>query len=150
MIADLPSTKLKYRTDTPEPPESQGNRDHSSSWSSKKRLSPSASQETLRPPRPNHNFLLDDDPEDPDAMSWQPTSGTHSPRSGTESPYATEGQEPGPGMRRTESGMFMPYDENEAEAAMNSSIFRQALGVANTLKDIGYVVWNAGWNKKTP
>ena len=150
-IADLPSTTLKYRTDTPEPVDPQATRDHSASWSSSKRLSPSPSQETLRPPRPSHNFLLDDDPEDPDVMSWQPTSpGTRSPRSGIESPYSYEYQQPGPGMRRTESGMFMPYDENEAEAALNSNIFRQALGVANTIKDIGYVVWNAGWNKKAP
>ena len=147
-IADLPSTTLKFRTDTPEPPGAScsQDRDHSASWSAGKRLSPSPSQETLRPSRPQQNFLIDDnDLEDPDTNSWQ--MGSANTPVGTPYPYE---EEPGPGMRRTASGMFMPYDEHEAEANVNINIFKQAISVANTIKDITYVVWNAGWNKKGP
>ena len=144
-IAALPSTTLKYRTDTPEPGSSQYGPAQHLSWLRGRKLSPSPSQETLRPPRPSHNFLIDDTDEDPEITGW--ASSSPSEFSGHESAFSY--QDAGPGMRRTESGMFMPYDENEAEAALNNSIFRKAINVASTVKDIGYVVWNVGWNKKT-
>ena len=50
-------------------------------------------------------------------------------------------------MRRTASGMFMPYDETDDEAAMNSSLFGSALKVAYTAKDIAHVIWIVGWTK---
>lgn len=138
-IAPLPSTTLKYRGDTPEPDKAQQLRPNSGLWSSGKILSPSPSQETLRPTRPSHNFLIDD--EDEADMQWPPSGS-----SGTMSPYAAE-DEPGPGMRRTESGMFMPYDENEEEAIVNRTLFGQALSAVYTVKDIAHVVWNVGWGK---
>jgi hypothetical protein len=138
-IAPLPSTTLKYRGDTPEPDKAQELRPNSGLWSSGKILSPSPSQETLRPTRPSHNFLIDD--EDEADMQWPPSGS-----SGIVSPYAAE-DEPGPGMRRTESGMFMPYDENEEEAIVSRTLFGQALSAVYTVKDIAHVVWNVGWGK---
>lgn len=129
-IVPLPSTTLKYRTDTPEPPEIQT---QSGLWSGGRKLSPSPSQETLRPPRPSHNFLLDDDPEVSDEP-WK-------------APSQDASYEPGPGLRRTESGMFMPYDEDDGPP--RNSIFGQALNAVNTFKDIAHVVWNVGWYKST-
>lgn len=134
-IIPLPSTTLKYRTDTPEPQPKQS----ASFWSHGNKLSPSPSQETLRPTRPSHNFLIDDDAEISDEP-WQSQGLGYSP-------YDDE-DDPPPNMRRTESGMFMPYDENEEEAAMNNSLFGQAVYAVNTFKDIAHVVWNVGWNRK--
>ncbi|KAK4997941.1 protein phosphatase regulator, partial [Elasticomyces elasticus] len=62
MIEKVPSTTLKYRTDSPDVPE-QASTPFTRSWSSKK-LSPSPSQETLRPSHPSSNFLLGDDEDD--------------------------------------------------------------------------------------
>ena len=138
-IAPLPSTTLKYRPDTPEPDKAQQFRPNSSLWNTGKILSPSPSQETLRPSRPSHNFLIDD--EDDADMQWQPSTS-----SSMTSPYDAE-YEPGPGMRRTESGMFMPYDENEEETLVNRTLFGQALNAVYTVKDIAHVVWNVGWGK---
>lgn len=131
-IVPLPSTTLKYRTDTPEPvaPPQQ------SLWSRGRQLASSSSQETLRPQRSSHNFMLDDDPE----LSDQPWQAPE---------YESEYYEPGPGMRRTESGMFMPYDENDEQAMVRNGIFGQALNAVNTFKDIAHVVWNVGWYKST-
>lgn len=131
-IVPLPSTTLKYRGDTPEPEvqPQQG------MWSRGRKLWPSPSQETLRPSRPSHNFLIDDDPEVSDEP-WQPPSS-----------YEAEYEPaPGSGLRRTESGMFMPYDEDEGPP--RNSIFGQALNAVNTFKDIAHVVWNVGWYKST-
>lgn len=140
-IAPLPSTTLKYRKDTPEPPEIQGN---PGLWTPTNRgLSHSSSQETLKPTKPSHNFLLDDDPE----LNDDPWPGQIQ-NSCDYSPYAQEDQDgPGPLMRRTASGMFMPYDENEEEAAMNNTLFGQAMYAVNTFRDIAHVVWNVGWNR---
>jgi hypothetical protein len=142
-IVPLPSTTLKYRTDTPEPQELPNGL--AGLWPNGRKLSPSPSQETLRPPRPHQNFLIDDDPEVMDGP-WQP----HSSLEGHRSPYEDDEDEDGPHphMRRTESGMFMPYDENEEEAVMNSTLFGQAVYAVNTFKDIAHVIWNVGWNRK--
>lgn len=137
-IAPLPSTTLKYRKDTPEPPEIP----HGAQlWMPRRSLQHSASQETLKPSKPSHNFLLDDDPELTDGPWSSPT------QTDGYSPYAQEGQEEPCGMRRTPSGMFMPYDENEEEAVMNSTLFGQAVHAVNTFRDIAHVVWNVGWNR---
>ncbi|CAG9995976.1 unnamed protein product [Clonostachys byssicola] len=57
-IAKLPSTTLKYREDTPEPKEAATKYLHSPP------LSPSSSQETLRPAKSSVKFLLDDDDDE--------------------------------------------------------------------------------------
>ncbi|RMZ85184.1 hypothetical protein DV738_g230, partial [Chaetothyriales sp. CBS 135597] len=112
-------------------------------WSQVKMISPSPSQETLRPTRPSHNFLLDDDPEIDDEP-WHPRSYTDNSQPSWQQEY-----EPGPNMRRTESGMFMPYDEEaEDEAAMNDHLFGRAMYAVNTIRDIAHVVWNVGWHRE--
>ncbi|OAL35256.1 hypothetical protein AYO20_05510 [Fonsecaea nubica] len=142
-IVPLPSTTLKYRTDTPEPHEIPN--PPNGFWPTARKLSPSPSQETLRPPRPHQNFLIDDDPEVVDEP-WQPQSSFGDDRS----PYDEEddGNDNHPTMRRTESGMFMPYDENDDEVAMNNTLFGQAMYAVNTFRDIAHVVWNVGWNRR--
>ncbi|RVX69197.1 hypothetical protein B0A52_07173 [Exophiala mesophila] len=141
-IVPLPSTTLKYRTDTPEPPNAPTGQ--MGLWPSGRKLSPSPSQETLRPPRPNQNFLIDDDPEVVDEPWGMQT--TLSPTLTYDDDYNLG--EPGPQMRRTESGMFMPYDEDDEEAAMNNTLFGQAVYAVNTFRDIAHVVWNVGWNRR--
>jgi hypothetical protein len=137
-IVPLPSTTLKYRVDTPEPPEIP-----KGFWPNGRKLSPSPSQETLRPVNPRQNFLIDDDPELQDGP-WAQQSSLR----GQRSPYddGDEGDDQPP-MRRTDSGMLMPYEDDD-EAAMNNTLFGQAMYAVNTFKDIAHVVWNVGWNRK--
>ncbi len=51
------------------------------------------------------------------------------------------------GMRRTESGMFMPYEEDEPAAAGNGGIVGRVIDTVNTARDIAHVIWNVGWRK---
>jgi hypothetical protein len=152
-IAPLPSTTLKYRSDTPEPPEAQQQYAIHSPWNTGRKLSPSPSQETLRPTRPNANFLIDDDDEEYPDLQWQPSSSTYrnSPQEASSSYQQEEstgdGYDPGPGMRRTPSGMFMPYDEDEDEAALEKTLFGRVVDTVNTAKDIAHVIWNVGWRR---
>jgi len=76
---------------------------------------------------------------------WQPQSRLGDERS----PYddEDEGSDSHPHLRRTESGMFMPYDDNEEEVAMNNTLVGQAMYAVNTFKDIAHVIWNVGWNR---
>jgi hypothetical protein len=132
-IIPLPSTTLKYRTDTPEPVQPP----QTGLWARGRKLSPSPSQETLRPSRPSQNYILEDDHELSD-QPWQAPLD-----------YESEYYEPGPGMRRTESGMFMPYDDMDEEEPPKNSLIGQALNAVNTFKDIAHVVWNVGWYKSS-
>jgi hypothetical protein len=153
-IAMLPSTTLKYRADTPEPPETAMK--HSNGFWNGSKLSPSPSQETLRPSKPSSRMLLGDEDDDED-MDWQPpttfanrkdsvsviqdrfnnlhTSGSSSSLTGEPS-----------GMRRTPSGMFMPYEEDEDDA-VSEGLFGKVVDTVNTAKDIAHVIWNVGWRR---
>ena len=153
-IAPLPSTTLKYRSDTPEPPEAQQHHTSNYFWPTGKKLSPSPSQETLRPSRPNANFLIDDDDEEYPDLQWQPSASTYnkSPLKEASLAYQSEahagdGYDPGPGMRRTPSGMFMPYDEDEDDAALEKTLFGRVVDTVNTARDIAHVIWNVGWRR---
>ena len=150
-IALLPSTTLKYRGDTPEPNEKQQVTAKNTFWPLSKKLPPSPSQETLRPSNPHANFLIDDDEEDPD-VPWQPSTGSCDGQPRQTSYYhsssnSDDDYDPGPGMRRTESGMFMPYDEDEDEAAMSVGLFGKVVDTVNTARDIAHVIWNVGWRR---
>ncbi|KAI9773512.1 MAG: hypothetical protein M1835_006144 [Candelina submexicana] len=149
-IAMLPSTTLKYRGDTPDPIEK--NSKFTDSWRPGV-LSPSPSQETLRPSKPSNNFLLDDDDGDAD-MSWEP-SGTFAKRTGRyygsqerfrNLAEARNGNDGGNGLRRTPSGMFMPYEEDEDDVVA-AGLFGKVVDTVNTAKDIAHVIWNVGWRK---
>lgn len=155
-IAMLPATTLKYRTDSPDVTQSAS---HSlPNYWGKSRLSPSASQETLRPTNPSTNFLLagEEESSSDDDISWEP-SGAFSNRIDSleqlDRQYqraeprdiAREYSDPsGANLRRTESGMFMPF-EDEDEAAVNNGLFGRVLDGVNTARDIAHVIWNVGW-----
>ena len=152
-IAPLPSTTLKYRSDTPEPPEAQQQHKTNLFWGTGKKLSPSPSQETLRPAKPNANFLIDDDDEEYPDLQWQPSSSFYKNRpqedyvSYQSDDNTEDGYDPGPGMRRTPSGMFMPYDDDEDEAALEKTLFGRVVDTVNTARDIAHVIWNVGWRR---
>jgi hypothetical protein len=151
-IAPLPSTTLKYRSDTPEPSEAQLQQVAEYFWPTEKKLSPSPSQETLRPPQPNVNFLINDDDEEYPNLQWQPPSSTYkNPPQGDPLPYQPEpnsgdGYDPGPGMRRTPSGMFMPYDR-DGGTTLEKTRFGRVMDIVNTVRDIAFVIWNVGWRR---
>ena len=152
-IAMLPSTTLKYRGDTPEPPDEKSKKT-GSFWSvASSKPSPSPSQETLKPSQPSSNFLLDEEDDDAD-MSWQPTSPNNrrdtvfSHQNHMSSPTSEDFDEElrNNGMRRTPSGMFMPYEEDEDDVVA-AGLFGKVVDTVNTAKDIAHVIWNVGWRR---
>ena len=154
-IAMLPSTTLNYRGDTPERGDPRP-KDNGKPWTGGSKLSPSPSQQTIRPSSPSHNFLLDDEDEDAD-MNWQPATGKRDsiyPRGGLhmgrdENDDIDDDDDDDnaehSGMRRTPSGMFMPYED--AENPGNGGIFGKVVDTVNTAKDIAHVIWNVGWHR---
>lgn len=145
-IAMLPSTTLKYRGDTPEPVDQQEKqKDGISNGKSGIRRCPS--QETIKPSNSSSNFLLDDADDELDT-AWQPSRGRRDSiflhRSQLNGTYDDEADdEQRDGLRRTPSGMFMPYDdENDATA---TGFFGKVIDGVNTAKDIAHVIWNVGW-----
>ncbi|ORY09465.1 hypothetical protein BCR34DRAFT_487197 [Clohesyomyces aquaticus] len=150
-IAKLPSTTLKYRTDSPDVTEQQPT--HSLGFYRSSRLSPSPSQETLRPSNPSTNFLLPEDDEDEDDDPWEPAGAYEVKRASTPTPsdftstrsnmLSAESSESG-GLRRTSSGMFMPYDEVDDDP-VPPGIIGRVVDTVNTARDIAHVIWNVGW-----
>ncbi|KAF7927833.1 hypothetical protein BELL_0582g00010 [Botrytis elliptica] len=150
-IAMLPSTTLKYRADTPEPQETAMK--HSGSFHRGK-LSPSPSQDTLKPSKPSTRMLLGDD-EDDDDIDWQPPNAFAHRKDSVSiaqdrfhslSTSDSVGNEEPSGMRRTPSGMFMPYEEDEDDA-VSEGLFGKVVDTVNTAKDIAHVIWNVGWRR---
>jgi hypothetical protein len=155
-IAMLPSTTLKYREDTPEPQETAMK--HSSGFWNSGRLSPSPSQETLRPSKPSTRILLSDEDDDDEIdVDWQPPSAFANRKdsvsvtqdrmgslqtSGSSSSLNAEPL----GMRRTPSGMFMPLEEDEDDV-VSEGLFGKVVDTVNTAKDIAHVIWNVGWRR---
>ncbi|KAL8840001.1 MAG: hypothetical protein Q9170_001543 [Blastenia crenularia] len=145
-IAMLPSTTLKYRGDTPEPDkqkEKQGDGMRNSGF----KIPQSPSQETIKPSISSTNFLLDDEDEDVD-VSWQASSGRRDSlflrRSFTDGSNSDdESVEVRNGLRRTASGMFMPYDDDDGHAT--TGLLGKVIDTVNTAKDIAHVIWNVGW-----
>lgn len=152
IIETLPSTTLKYRKESPDVTEEAQHHTFGRTWGGS-RLSPSPSQETLRPSHPSSNFLIADDDDDDEVSSdssWSfgpsnpksslgasvnKPSGNGKARANTAMPtYEMEG------MRRTESGMFMPYDEDEDDAVA-AGLFGRVSETYNTAKDIAHVIW---------
>lgn len=156
-IKPLPPTTLKYREDTPEPGSSK-TPTFANPWSnpSSSRLSPSPSQETLRPSRSTTNFLLPEDDDDADeVLDWQPrwndmdytnpVDPQHAESSSRTGESGVEGE--GRGLRLTSSGMFMPYDGESEEAAIEAGLFGKVVDTVNTARDIAHVIWNVGWRR---
>lgn len=149
-IAMLPSTTLKYMEDSPD---SDTAVKHSNGFWNGSRLSPSPSQETLRPSKPSSRLLNGDDDEDDADVDWQPSSvfirkddltAAQGRLQNLRAPGSQLDGEPS-GMRRTPSGMFMP--EEEEEAAVSEGLFGKVVDTVNTAKDIAHVIWNVGWRR---
>ncbi|KAL8730661.1 MAG: hypothetical protein Q9166_003974 [cf. Caloplaca sp. 2 TL-2023] len=145
-IAMLPATTLKYRGDTPDPTKQQ-EKQQDGLWSKSSKIPQSPSQETIKPSSPSSNFLLDDEDEELD-MHWQPSAGRrdsiflhHSHLSASEIDEDTPEQRNG--LRRTPSGMFMPYDDDDG--AISTGFLGKVIDTVNTAKDIAHVIWNVGW-----
>lgn len=208
-IAMLPSTTLKYREDTPDP---LGSGSTGSAMKHSYRspiLSPSSSQETLRPSKVSGKLFFgaededdddddegvdsvqqpadDDDDDDSDndsdddgiGMSMSTprrrTAGLVSSASASglgnsidnvlqaQSIFADNSSSSGgggglkrttstsslsaepAGMRRTASGMFMPYVEGEPAGGGNGGLVGRVIDTVNTARDIVHVIWNVGW-----
>lgn len=146
-IAKLPSTTLKYREDTPEPKETAMKHSRSPL------MSPSSSQETLRPSKHSGKFFFgeEDDDEGLDDALLSPRSGWASPPADASngglqrSVSSTSLCDDPAGMRRTASGMLMPYEEGDP--ANGEGIFGRVIDTVNTARDIAHVIWNVGWRK---
>lgn len=160
IIETLPSTTLKYRTDSPDVTEEAQHHTFGRTWGGS-RLSPSPSQETLRPSHPSSNFLIADDDDDEEVSSdssWSfgPSNPKSSLGASVNKPgrrdYSSNGKARASGstsyqsayemegMRRTESGMFMPYDEDEDDVVA-AGLFGRVSETYNTAKDIAHVIW---------
>ena len=147
-IAMLPSTTLNYRGDTPEPVEPKA-RQQGYLWNLGSKLTGSPSQETLKRTVPSANFLLDED-DDAD-MTWQPSASGGRRDSiflmrGPKEEEDDDEQRQRNGLRRTPSGMFMPYEEDEDDLNP-SGLFGKVIDTVNTAKDIAHVIWNVGWRR---
>jgi hypothetical protein len=160
IIAKLPSTTLKDRADAPRAPDSPSHSLLSSAPWNPGKLSPSPSVETLRPSAPSRKFVVEDEAEDDDDEFdplWNP-----------EDPYAqmvsdklhdadvadghgaeSDEKQVG-GLRRTPSGMLMPYEgggeDGDDEAAFGGIVGR-VLDTVNTARDIAHVIWNVGFRR---
>lgn len=139
MVAKLPSTTLKYRTDSPDV--TAQSQSHSLFWKAS-RLSPSPSSETLKPSSPSRNFLLAEADDEEDDDYFNPSGAKRLSTLTASDPYAD--REEAGGLRRTASGMFMPFEENEEEPPPPGFIGK-IVDTVNTARDIAHVVWNAGW-----
>jgi hypothetical protein len=133
-IAKLPSTTLKYKVE-----ETTGESEEHHSlglWrTSSNGLSPSPSQETLRPSNPSTNFLLPDDDDEDEPFTFGVRRSSSS---------LGESSDAG-GLRRTASGMFMPFEEDEDENPQPPGIIGKVVDTVNTARDIAHVIWNVGW-----
>jgi hypothetical protein len=153
-ILKLPATTLKPLVDSPDVADRSPS--HSLGYWRTNHLSPSPSQETLRPSNPSSNFLLPED-DDEDEDPWEPSAAF-----GVKRPATPTQQNPNPdsstlklpavdgessdsgGLRRTESGMFMPFEDEDEDPAPSGLIGR-VVDTVNTARDIIHVVWNVGW-----
>ncbi|KAI9691297.1 MAG: hypothetical protein M1820_009795 [Bogoriella megaspora] len=152
-IEKLPATKLKFKPDSPDilgRPQSS----NPMFFGKKGHLSPSPSQETLRPSHPSSNFLLPPDEDEEEGVGWQPSGAfgdlrrdSLSPQHENVPPLTEEHTNENPtGLRRTPSGMFMPYEEDEDDIVANG-LFGRVVDTVNTARDIAHVIWNVGWRR---
>ncbi|QPH00364.1 hypothetical protein C2857_003831 [Epichloe festucae Fl1] len=150
IIAKLPSTTLKYRKDTPESQETAMK--HSTGVYRSPIISPSSSQETLRPTKHSSRFFFGEEDDDglgdgslTSSTGWRSPSASQSGGGLHRSPSGGSLTDEPVGMRRTPSGMFMPCEEGEAAAG--DGIFGRVIDTVNTARDIAHVIWNVGWRK---
>ncbi|KAI2468038.1 hypothetical protein F4781DRAFT_432734 [Annulohypoxylon bovei var. microspora] len=149
-IAMLPSTTLKYREDSPNPETAMK---HSTVNLRSPLLSPSPSQETLRPSKTSGPFYVGEDDGNeldeetnstPMSSPIEATSPFKQFNSQRSTPSSNLTSEPA-GMRRTASGMFMPFEDGDAQP--NDGIIGRVIDTVNTARDIAHVIWNVGWRR---
>ncbi|KAH0556856.1 hypothetical protein GP486_005355 [Trichoglossum hirsutum] len=149
-IAMLPSTTLKYREDTPEPPQSDPV-GMGCFWNPGADISPSPSQETLRPSETSNTYIFDEEDDEVD-MAWEPSGAFTDRTDGINLGHQQENTRPSDGiegtmnLRRTPSGMFMPCEEDEEDSNVGG-FFGRVVDTVNTAKDIAHVIWNVGWRR---
>lgn len=155
-IEKLPSTTLKNKTDLLEPLPPTPSLSRSSSAS---KLPQSASQETIKPQTSSKNYILPRDDEESEELDSDDTESlrlgafanrrdsvaVHRSRT-SGSPSSTPPEGESPGMHRSSSGMFMPYEEDEDDVVA-AGLFGKVSDTINTAKDIAHVIWNVGWRK---
>ena len=113
--------------------------------------SPTPSPPNLPKSSKTSNFLLEDDDDEAD-IDWQPHAGRrdsyfiHQNRMNNASSVEEDNDLEGKGLRRTPSGMFMPYEEDEDDMVA-TGLFGEVVNAVNTAKDIAHVIWNVGWRK---
>lgn len=141
IIAKLPSTTLKDRVESPNP--ESHSLGPSSFW--KPRLSPSASVETLRPSHPHRNFLIEDDSQEDDSQEDDSQEEDEGLGKFIHDELESESEqksdpdhidERSAGLRRTESGMFMPLEDDPAVGGVVGKV----LDTVNTARDIAHVI----------
>ena len=146
-IEMLPSATLNYRKETPEPREPAYEAQH---WLHPV-ISPLSFDKTPRLSRKGQFFFDEDDDgvvnvlcgPNSDWYSACDHDGSNLHRSASSDSMTDEPA----GMRRTPSGMFMPYDEGKAAAAVEGGIFGRVLNIYSTVRDITHFMWNVGWKK---
>lgn len=130
-IAPLPPTTLKYRSDTPEPPQDE-------STTPQNQLSPSSSIETLRPQRPETNFLLDDDNYRGVASHDRPWF--------VDPADSWEHEQTDP-FSINSLGSFSPDEDDSSAEPSYTGLFGRFIDTINTARDIAHVIWNVGWRQ---
>lgn len=146
-IALLPSTTLKYLTDPPPDPLDESAVRHSKS----PLISPSSSQETLRPSIRGGRFFNSGDEDavdgfcDPDDGWRSPPAGVSG--SGLKRSTSSSSLADNSGMRRTPSGMLMPLEGVDGIVQPGDGLFGRVVETVNTARDIAHVIWNVGWRK---
>ncbi|KAI8412290.1 hypothetical protein FOFC_08920, partial [Fusarium oxysporum] len=146
-IAMLPCTTLKYWEENPE---QRGMvRKHSRSP-----IIPSLSQDILRPARESPMLFIDEEGDDDDNLDdvllspstgW-PSSPAEDANGGFSRSLFSESLCEAPaGIRRTPSGMFLPYEEGGVSPT--DGILGRVINTVNTARDIAHLIWSVGWRK---
>jgi hypothetical protein len=147
-IAMLPPTTLNYREDTPEP------RETAIKHSRSPFLSPSSSQEALRFAKQSGRFFFGEEGNNNSLndtllgphLGWAPSPTEDINGDLNRSVLSGSLYEEPAGMRRSPSGMFMPYEEGKIQ--FEDGIFCRVIDTVNTARDIAHGIWNVGWRKE--
>ncbi|KAL6405692.1 hypothetical protein AUP68_10828 [Ilyonectria robusta] len=142
-ITILPSTMLKHQEDMLEAPETAIK--HNTDTFRSPIVPLSLSQEALPPSKILTRFFGEDEAED--MMDVDVNSGWYDSESfedlNLHRQTSADSLTAEPvGMRRTPSGMFMPYEEEQPSSI--DGIFGRVIDTVNTARDIAYVLWNVG------
>jgi hypothetical protein len=154
MTATLPSATLKYSEDAPELPNIVMK--HSQGFQDSGKLPLSFSQKTLMPSKVLAQSLLEDNLEGCDAcMDSQSPSDFSNFKDNSavsqerlqdhhESTSSSSLNRCPSSIRRTLSGMFVPYEEDEDDVVWEG-LLGKVVDMINTARDTTFIFWNVGW-----